>query len=198
MRLKEKLKEDKDKLSLAWFDKLLESYPEETRKYFSKTNASFTNPIGYNIRHCLNNILDELLKESPDSDVLNEELKMILRIKAVQEVLPSQAVSFVPALKQTIERHYKIDRLVSETSLAEVLDFYSDLDTVALYAYDLYVESKMLIYDLRLTQIKETNDLLIKANLLNEELDMSSFMRCSTKLDCQSEDCTGCGEEKTK
>ena len=120
---------------------------------------------------------------------------MILRIKAVQEVLPSQAVSFIPALTQTIERHYKAEYLVKESSLNELLDFYSDLDTVALYAYDLYVESKILLYDLRLTQIKETNDLLIKANLLNEELDMSSFMRCSTKLECPSEGCSGCEAE---
>lgn len=197
MKLKELFKQDKEILLEAWFNRLLESYPEKTRTYFRKTGSSFSNPIGYNIRHSLSNILDELLNDSPNSDVLNEELQMILRIKAVQEVLPSQAVSFVPALKQTIERQYKIDRLVSDTSLAEVLDFYSDLDTVALYAYDLYVESKTLIYELRLSQIKETNDILVRANLLNEELDMSSFMRCSTKLDCSSTTCSGC-EEKTQ
>lgn len=195
MRLKEILKKDKDKLAESWFDRLLESYPEATRRYFKNTNSHFSNPVGYNLMHSMSHILTELLKEEPSSDVINQELQMILRIKAVQEVLPSQAVSFIPALKQTIERHYKAENLVKESSLNELLDFYSDLDTVALYAYDLYVESKVLLYELRLTQIKETNDLLIKANLLDEELDMSTFMRCSTKLECPSEGCSGCEAE---
>lgn len=196
MSLKEQLRQKKQELAEAWFAQMLESYPEETRQYFKKTGSSFTNPVGYNLRQSLGNILDELLKDSPDGNRINDELQMILRIKAVQEVLPSQAVSFVPALKQTVERYCKVKDLVEQSSLSELLDFYSEIDTVGLYAYDLYVESKILIYDLRLTQIKETNDLLIKANLLNEELDMSSFMRCSTKLECPSGACSGCGEEE--
>lgn len=196
MSLKAQLRQKKNELAEAWFTQMLASYPEETRQYFKKSGSNFANPVGYNLRQGLSNILDELLKDSPGGNLINDELQMILRIKAVQEVLPSQAVSFVPALKQTIERQFKVGRLVEETSLEELLDFYTEIDTVGLYAYDLYVESKLLIYDLRLTQIKETNDLLIKANLLNEELDMSSFMRCSTKLDCPSGACSSCGEEE--
>lgn len=185
-RLKSLLLQDKEELSDAWFESLLNSYPEESRKYFRKHEAHFSNPIGYNLKHSLSSILEELLKDEPDADRINSELQMILRIKGVQDVLPSQAVSFVPALKQTLERKYGLERLVQEFSLAELMDFYSNLDTVGLYAYDLYMESRELIYQLRITQIKETNDLLVKANLLNEELDMSTFMRCSTTLECPS------------
>ena len=52
-----------------------------------------------------------------------------------------------------------------------------------LIAFDLYSESKEMIYNLRIAQIKEMNDILQKANLLNEKVDTSTFMRCSNYIE---------------
>ena len=60
--------------------------------------------MGANLYHSLEKLLHTLLSDAPDADAVNESVYMILRIKAVQEVLPSQAVSFVPALKQVVEQ----------------------------------------------------------------------------------------------
>ena len=52
--------------------------------------------------------------------------------------------------------------------------------------FDIYTESRELIFKMRIDQIKETNDMLQKANLLNESIDISTFMRCSNYMDMEN------------
>lgn len=198
-RLKEVLRAHERELLSGWFEQMMQSYPEESRKYFKKINSDFANPVGANLYHCLENLLHTLLSDAPDADAVNEHVTMILRIKAVQEVLPSQAVSFVPALKQIVERVCGKALRDGGVSIQEWLDFYSDLDTVALYAFDSYSDSRELIYKMRLDQIRQTNDILVRADLVDKALDMKDFMQCSSSLDadktganCAPEACDSC------
>lgn len=200
-RLKEVLRAHEKALLEAWFEQMMHSYPTEARKYFKKVNSDFTNPVGANLYHSLDKLLHILLSDAPDADQVNENVYMILRIKAVQEVLPSQAVSFVPALKQIVEE--VCGKALSDAGVTtkEWLDFYSDLDTVALYAFDSYSESRELIYKMRLDQIRQTNDILVRADLLDKALDMQDFMQCSSSLDkdnaeaCSPEGCASCSSQ---
>jgi len=196
---KEVLRAHERELLAGWFEQMMQSYPVEARKYFKKINSDFTNPVGANLYHSLEKLLHTLLSDAPDADAVNESVYMILRIKAVQEVLPSQAVSFVPALKQVVEQVCGKALKEAGVSFQEWLDFYSDLDTVALYAFDNYSESRELIYKMRLDQIRQTNDILVRAQLVDQALDMTDFMQCASSLDtgsqrdsCAPEACASC------
>lgn len=197
--MKTVLRAHEKELGDAWFDRMLASYPDQSRKYFGRVKQSFTNPVGANLYQSLNALLHELLADEPDADAVNEHVQLILRIKAVQNVLPSQAVSFVPALKQIIEETCGSELEKAGVGLDQYLDLYSDIDTVALYAFDSYSESRDLIYDMRLQQIRQTNDILVRAELVDKALsddafDMKDFMQCSNSLDgdCSSSDCSSC------
>lgn len=191
---KEVLRAHERELLAGWFEQMMQSYPVEARKYFKKINSDFTNPVGANLYHSLEKLLHTLLSDAPDADAVNESVYMILRIKAVQEVLPSQAVSFVPALKQVVEQVCGKALKEADVSFQEWLDFYSDLDTVALYAFDNYSESRELIYKMRLDQIRQTNDILVRAQLVDQALDMTDFMQCASSLDTDSQG-DGCAPE---
>ena len=196
--MKEVLRAHEKSLLDAWFEQMMHSYPTEARKYFKKIKSGFTNPVGANLYHSLGGLLHELISDAPDADVVNEHVYMILRIKAVQEVLPSQAVSFVPALKQIVEDVCGKALADAGVPTAEWLEFYSDIDTVGLYAFDSYSESRELIYKMRLDQIRQTNDILVRADLVDKALDMEDFMQCSSSLDtdkdqsCAPEACASC------
>lgn len=197
-RLKEVLRAHEKELLSGWFEQMMHSYPVEARKYFKKVNSEFTNPVGASLYHSLDKLLQTLLSDAPDADAVNENVHMILRIKAVQEVLPSQAVSFVPALKQIVEQVCGKALKDAGVTTQEWLDFYSDLDTVGLYAFDSYSESRELIYKMRLDQIRQTNDILVRADLVDKALDMQDFMQCTSSLDtepaegCAPEACASC------
>ena len=134
----------------------------------------------------MDKILTELAGEC-DADKIYSELEMILRIRAVQDVKPSQAVSFILAFKPLLAQTLEPEVAKGELKREDLEDFYGYIDTMALLGFDIYVESRELIYQLRIKQIKETNDILQKANLLNESVDTSTFMRCSNYIDNQKE-----------
>lgn len=184
------LRDHQEEIHRQWFDRMLSAYPAESRRFLERSEKTFANPVGANLYESLGRLLTALLAESPREEAIREELSLIMRIKGVQEVLPSQACAFVPALKQIIGRIVAADLASGRLSHEALMDFYESVDTVALLAFDYYAESRDLIYELRLAQIKETNDILVKANLLNEPLDMSTFMQCASSVDggggCQS------------
>lgn len=68
-------------------------------------------------------------------------------------------------------------------NLNELLDFEDALDTIALLAFNIYVDSRELVYDMRVQELHQRVDILQKANLLNETVDTSTFMRCSNYME---------------
>lgn len=180
------LEKHHDKLLEEWFELLIKSYPEESVKYFEKHKNAFTNPVGSNIYMSMDHILRELAGEC-DANKIYTELQMILKIRAVQDMKASQAVSFIMAFKPLLAKVLEKEINKGEISWAEMEDFYGYIDTIALLGLDIYVESRELIYKLRIEQIKQTNDILEKANLLNEKVDTGTFMRCSNYIDKEKE-----------
>ena len=180
------LEKHHDKLLEEWFELLIKSYPEESVKYFEKHKNAFTNPVGSNIYMSMDHILRELAGEC-DANKIYTELQMILKIRAVQDMKASQAVSFIMAFKPLLAKVLEKEINKGEISWAEMEDFYGYIDTIALLGLDIYVESRELIYKLRIEQIKQTNDILEKANLLNEKVDTGTFMRGSNYIDKEKE-----------
>ena len=166
----------------AWFEQLIHSYPPESVQFFERFKEQFTNPVGSNIYNSLSNILDEFCGECR-YERFHEEMQMILRIRAVQDMQPSKAVAWVLSFKDAVRKILADEIAKGEVTSSELEDFYEELDSLALMGFDIYTESRELIFQMRISQIKETNDILQKANLLNESVDISTFMRCSNYVD---------------
>lgn len=175
------MRENRNDILNEWFHQFIGAYPPETVKYFERVENTFTNPIGSNVHKSLVAILDELLGDQ-DADKIYKDLEMILRIKAVQDVSPSKAAAFMMALKSIIQKMFQKEINSGTIKVGDLLEFYDTLDSMALIAFNIYTDSRELIYDMRIREIKERNDILQKANLLNESVDTSTFMRCSNYI----------------
>lgn len=176
------MQEKHETILQQWFEQAIAAYPAEAHKYFVKVKQEFTNPVGSNIYRSLEQLLAELAG-ARDADKLYGHLEMILKIRAVQDMKPSKALAFLPSLKSLIKTIFQAEIQSGEITQTELDDLFSDLDTLQLIAFDLYSESRDLIYNLRIAQIKETNDILERANLLNQAVDTSTFMRCSNYIE---------------
>ena len=108
---------------------------------------------------------------------------MIMKIRAVQDMKPSKALAFLPSMKHLVLTAFKAEIKAGQVTQAELDDLYTDIDTMMLIAFDLYSESKEQLSNLRIAQVKEMNAMLQKANLLNESVDTSTFMRCSNYIE---------------
>ena len=168
MDLEKFLAEDKPALTNAWFDLILGTYPPETSVLFQKDKNQFSNPVGYTVSQGVKGIMDEILGEF-DREKILPLLDQMVRVRAIQDFSPAQAVGFVFLLKKVVRNRLEEGIREKKFSPGDVLAFESKIDELALIAFNVYVGCREKIYELRVNEVKNrTSRLLQRANLLAE------------------------------
>ncbi|HXY61362.1 MAG TPA: RsbRD N-terminal domain-containing protein, partial [Nitrospirota bacterium] len=103
MNLKQKLVEKKQTIVKKWFDAVADSYPDQTSGFLKKQKAQFTNPVGYTLAEGLDGLYESLL-QGMIPDKISTFLDGIVRIRAIQEFTPSEAVAFIFQLKKIVRQ----------------------------------------------------------------------------------------------
>jgi len=84
-----------------WLVQTLAAYPAASAALFRQGQDPFANPIGQALRVGTRAALDALLQGQAPADVCSH-LDDILKMRATQELIPSQALSFIFSLKEAI------------------------------------------------------------------------------------------------
>ncbi|OGK11598.1 MAG: hypothetical protein A2W80_01200 [Candidatus Riflebacteria bacterium GWC2_50_8] len=176
MRLKRLLSEKKSAVLRRWFDDIVETYPPDTSQFLKKQKNQFANPVGSTILQGIENIFDGLLK-GLDKNEISPFLDNIIRIRAVQDFTPPQALSFIFLLKKIIRN--EIAKEISDNELSEeLLEFESEIDNLALISFDIYMQCREKLYEIKANEVKRmTFRLLQQANLLTEIKDEESDIK---------------------
>ena len=161
--LTDALKQKKDEIVGRWFEAVLNTYHEDARGPMRRTEAQFTNPVGYNFREGLDGLFDAVL-QGMLPDTITGFLNAIVRIRAVQDFSPSQSLSFIFQLK-TILREAAGPELSADAKAAEeYVRLDGVIDDLALFAFDLYMECREKIYAIKAQEARDmTFRLLQKA-----------------------------------
>ena len=101
MKLLSLLSERKTSLTERWRQRLFESYPPETAIFLKKEKNRFDNPMGHQLSDGLGRILETLVQEMDREQVL-AALDEVIRVRALQNFTPSQALAFIFLLKNVI------------------------------------------------------------------------------------------------
>ena len=101
MQLTTLLSQKKAAILGRWLTMIYESYPPETAIFLRKEKNRFDNPAGYRISEGLEGLYGALLQEMERDQVLTC-LDEIIRIRALQNFTPSQALAFIFLLKNVI------------------------------------------------------------------------------------------------
>jgi hypothetical protein len=160
MDLKNLLQEKRSEIIKKWCDVVLSSYPEQSQKFLKKQKDKIANPVGSTISEGIESIYDELIKDA-ESEKISLFLDNIIRVRAIQDFSPSQAVSFIFGLKHIIR-----DALKDETQKGalseELVAFESKIDGLALLCFDIYTRCRQKIFDIRVNEIKNRSSRLLK------------------------------------
>jgi hypothetical protein len=152
-----------------WLNVLFESYPPETAVFLKKEKDHFDNPVGSRISQGLEGLYDTFFQEMDKDKVLNF-LDEIIRIRALQDFSPSQALAFIFLLKHVI-REELADPIRAEKLGAEMLELESRIDGLALLAFDVYSKRREKIYEVRANEMKGRVSLLLrKAGITDESV----------------------------
>lgn len=167
IHLKNLLVEKKAVIVKRWFDAVVETYPVDTSGFLKNHAAQFTNPVGYTFAQGIEGLYDALL-DGLMPDRVSAFLDGIVRIRAVQDFAPSQAVSFIFLLKNVVREELK--NVLRENRLFdELAAFDSAIDDLALFAFDIYMKCRETIYDIKAREARSaTFRLLQKAKLIGE------------------------------
>ena len=184
MKLKDLLSERKTAIVKKWFDLILQDYPADATHFFKGQKNRFANPVGHTISQGIGELFDELVN-GPDSDKLYSSLDDIIRIKAVQDFSPSQALSFIFLLKKVIRE--EMEKEIRENQLSDELrSLESGIDKMALLAFDIYMKCRERIYEIKADEVRRiTFRLLQKAKLVceikEEDLDAETVLTKNIK-----------------
>ncbi|MEW6585302.1 MAG: RsbRD N-terminal domain-containing protein [Nitrospirota bacterium] len=167
MNLKDLLRERRPSITKRWFDSIVESYPADASNFFRHNRNRFTNPVGHTFAEVIGGIFDELL-QGCDPEKYFPYLNDLIKIRAVQDFTPSQAVSFIFLLKRVIRdelgAELRRDQFHDELNSLEL-----EIDRLALLSFDVYVKCRERISELRMDEFKRMTFRLLKtANLVHE------------------------------
>jgi hypothetical protein len=156
------LLQKKSAIVKKWFNAILETYPAETAKFLSSQKNQFANPVGSTVSHEIENIFQELLQaQGIDREKVSPFLDKIIRIRAIQEFSPSQAVAFVFFLKKVIREVLAFDIQKNQLS-EELLALEARIDDLALLSFDIYMKCREKLYELKANDVINGTYLLLK------------------------------------
>ncbi len=168
MDLKKLLQERKATIVRKWFNAVAETYPDDTSNFLKKHKAQFTNPVGYTISDGIEHLFDALL-QGMLPDKVSSFLDGIIRIRAIQDFAPSEAVAFIFHLKKVIRQELGEEVLAQQGMSEDLRTFEAAIDDLALYAFDLYMNCREKIYELKANEARNmTYRLLQKAKLIDQ------------------------------
>ena len=150
-----------------WLAMIFESYPPETAIFLRKEKNRFDNPAGYRISEGLEGLYGALLQEMERDQVLTC-LDEIIRIRALQNFTPSQALAFIFLLKIVI-REELAEEIRKENLAAEILDLESRIDGLALLGFDVYTKRREKIYEIKADEAKRRVSGLMRKTGLTED-----------------------------
>jgi parvulin-like peptidyl-prolyl isomerase len=178
MKLENILLQKKSSILKRWFDLIVESYPAESQDFLKKKRDRFDNPVAYEFRQGIKGIYEELL-HWVDFNRVSPFLEKIIKIRAIQDLSPSKAIAFIFLLKKVIRE--KLERDIQENGLSEdLLEFESRIDGLALLSFDVFMNRREKLYELRVKEVKNRVSGLLRMSGLTSELEKETDLKEET------------------
>ena len=168
MKLKTLLAKHKSAIVSRWIDSIVETYPSETAKFLKNKKDQYHNPVGHTIVAETNNLFDQVI-EGIDREKITPFLDRIVRVRAIQDFTPAQALAFVFSLKYII-RKVVGSQIDTEALDQELVDLEASIDYMALVAFDVYMACREQLYEIKVKEVQSNAfTLLRRAELLVEQ-----------------------------
>ena len=145
-------------------------YPADSKKFLTSETDQFANPVGFSIKEKTDNLFTVLI----DEDEFNQEkvesiLDEVIRIRAIQDFSPSQAVTFIYLLKDVITDELRNSSEPVKDMFPDVVSFYDKIDRAVLTAFDIYSKCREKLFEIKVESAKnQVSGLLRRSDLISE------------------------------
>lgn len=140
------LEKKKETVVEAWFEQVIQTYAPDTAIFYQNQKDAFANPVGSTTKQALIKLFDALLDLQNDES-LADIIDPLIRVRAVQNFTPSQAVGFVYLLKPIVRKYFGKNQ--KKLKLDELLELESKIDGMALIGFDVFMACREQIYSMK-------------------------------------------------
>ncbi len=170
------LREKREALEERWAELVFATYPQQSVQFLRQEKDRFRNPLGSTIRSDIAALVDAVLADA-DAAALTAPLDAIVRVRAVQDFPPVEALRFLFQLKQAVAEIAGDD--ASPVPVSELLALYARLDELALQAFGIYVGCREKVFEIRAREATaRTYSLLKQAGLLTDAVEAGDPPAC--------------------
>ncbi len=167
MSLDKFLSDKKSSVVKKWRNLIIGTYPTDTQRFLKKEKNKFSNPVGHSITEEIEVLYEQIIK-GEGFDKISAGLDNIIRVRAVQDFKPSEAVGFLLGLKKLIKEEL-LQAGEENDFLHERERLDQRIDDIALLAFDIYSLCRQKLYEVRVNEVRnQVGNLLKKANLTIE------------------------------
>ena len=168
MKLEDLLKQKASHIRKRWLNLIIDTYPADSQRFFREQKDRFANPVGTALSRAVETLYHELL-HGMDPEKVHSSLDEIVRIRAVQDFSPAGAMTFIFLLKKVLREELHQEIKESTEACEELLALESRVDEMALRGFDLYMNCREKVYEIRAKEAKNhVSRLLRRAGLLCE------------------------------
>ena len=169
MKLLTLLSERKTSLTNRWLQRTFESYHPQTAIFLKKEKDRFDNPVGFQTSQGLAHILEALIQQEGREQVL-AAMDEVIRIRALQNFSPSQALAFIFLLKNVI-REELAQELKNGQFSQELAEVESRIDGMALLGFEAYTQRREKLCEIKVTEVKNR----VSGFLRSKGMDVNNF-----------------------
>ncbi|MGE5257800.1 MAG: RsbRD N-terminal domain-containing protein [Hyphomicrobiales bacterium] len=136
-----------------WFESAIQAYAPDTATFIRNQKDQFANPVGSHTRKAVEALFDQLMGDM-DAAAISTHLDPIMRIRAVQNLTPSQATAFIFSLKKTLRDI--LDQQLQDAGLSRQFhELEARIDRLSLAAFDIYMACREKIYELKANESRD-------------------------------------------
>ena len=152
---------EQEHILAKWNEAVFASYPLDTTGFARTREDQFRNPGGHAIRLALEETYKAVSGQLSSERLLRVSLEMFVKLRAVQNFTPVQALGVMYLLKPLL-RERILPACLRNGLLEEYLEAESRLDTAALLACDIYVASRVQVFEERVGEIKRRHAQILR------------------------------------
>jgi hypothetical protein len=149
------LKREKSSILNKWFELVIATYPADAGSFLIKQTNPFSNPIRASLLKGLEGLLEGLLENKTDPQFFNEFLDDVVRVRAVQNFSPGEAITFIFLLKNAV-REILAKEIEGYKIFEELLTFESKVDRLSLLAFNIYMQCRETLFEVRVAELKRS------------------------------------------
>lgn len=138
----------------------LAPFSKEAARFYGSEGDGFRNPVGRTMADGVRALAGWLVAGG-DEEAMRGALREMVRVFAVQDFPPSKALGFIFSIRDILKREGECDAgSIPSGAESAVLD--GRIEDLALLAFDLYLECREKIYQIRTNEMKASTFKLLE------------------------------------